>query len=391
MNYGNLDLPEKEYHLEPEKEINLSRGDLNFNTPNYVIDAAIEAMKTGYTHYIYRYGKSSYTAPQLGLPDLRNAIRQYYRKYGVTYEENEILVTSGSASALYLIFNYCLNQGDEVLVTEPTYPGYFKILERIGVKITQIPLNREDNWDLDTDYLNEKLSSETKMVVLCNPLNPTGKVFSKRELDAVAEIVQDKKIKILSDEIYNEYIWNGLQHNALTEIPEMKDNTFVVQSFSKTFSMTGWRLGYILGSKKEIMELSKLPIGYTPATFIQKAGSVALRGLISCDQWGPPTFIELWRREITRRLRFFHQELHKIDGVICRFPDSTFYLWPDFKELNMTTNQVVELIANKNVIVDPGTKYGDNCDGHVRIGMVQPYYYLEEAANRIHSLFENLQ
>ena len=263
VSFGDLDLPEKEYRLEPEKEINLSRGDLNFNTPSYIVDAAYKAMKNGYTHYVYRYGMSSYTAPQLGLPDLRNAIRQYYRKYGVIYEEDEILVTSGSASALYIIFNRYLNKGDEVIVTEPTYPGYFKILNRIGTKIAKMPLKREDNWELDTSKLNDKISKETKMIVLCNPLNPTGKVLSMHELEAVADIVQDREIKILSDEIYNEYIWNGLKHNALTKIQEM---------YCGKFNAAFWLVS-------EIKIASDFPIYFSARIFNQRCalgvGSIA--------------------------------------------------------------------------------------------------------------------
>ena len=389
MNYGKLDLNEEEYPLEPEKEINLSRGDLNFNTPLHIIDAANQAMRRGFTHYSYRYGDLSYHSPQLGLPDLRNAISTYYQKYGTSYNQDEILVTSGSASALYLIFNRYLAKGDEVIVTDPTYPGYFKILNKMGVKIHKLPLERINKWEINIDELNDKISRKTKMVILCNPLNPSGKVMREDELKGITDIVQEKELMVLSDEIYNEYIWGSLKHKAISAIDDMKNRTFVVQSFSKTFSMTGWRLGYVMSSSSKIKELSQVPTGYIPSTFIQKAGSLALRELTSNDRWGPSTFLEMWRREIQRRLHFLYKILSDIDGVKCSLPDATYYLWPDFSDLDLRTQDVVTLLQRKNVSVDPGTKYGDLCEGHVRIGMVQPFHYLEEAANRIQEIFKD--
>lgn len=391
MAYGELGLPEDKYPLEKEKEINLARGDLNFLTPNYIIEAAYDAMKEGFTHYIYRYGKSTVRRSIQGLPELQEAVCAYYSKYNVLYEPEEVMVTNGSAIALYIIFNRFLKTGDEVILTDPTYAGYFRILNYLKAKIVYVPLIEEEGFRLDSETLRGAVTPKTKLIVICNPLNPAGKVFTDKELIEVADVTIENDLMVLSDEIYNEFVWGGRRHFAITSIDGMKERTMVVQSFSKTFAMTGWRLGYIMTSKEIIQKISEIPVNYAAATFIQRAGATALRKLHCHDIWGPPTHIELWRRELLRRLKFFHKELNDIEGIDCQFPEATFYLWPNFRNLGITTDDFVKLIAEKNVKMDPGTRYGPSGEGHARFGMVQPYYYIEEAARRIKDTLKSLR
>lgn len=382
MPYREVDLEESEYKLENSKEINLSRGDLNFQTPDVVIEEAYNAMKRGYTHYIYRYGSPPYCGSQRGLPELREAACSYYGKYNPSYTPDEVLVTSGSGTALNLIFNAFLKTNDEVVLTDPTYAGYFKDLEYIKINKRYVPLVEDEHWKLDVDALEKVVSSKTRMMVLCNPLNPTGKVFDEKELNAIASLATKYDFSVLADEIYNEYTWNGKRHHSISSIDGMKDRTIVVQSFSKTFAMTGWRLGYILAPKNILDKVVNTPLSYTAATFIQKAGAAGLRNLYSYDAWGAPSHIELWRRELYRRLKFFHEELTKIKGVECQFPDATFYLWPKLN-LSVSTNKFIKALEEKKVFVDPGPKYGPSGENHIRFGMTQPFYYLEEAIERI--------
>jgi len=381
LSYRDLDLPENQYPLEKEKEINLSRGDLNFLTPDYVIETAYTAMKEGFTHYIYRYGKSTLQRSKQGLPELQEAVCSYYSNYGVNYEPDEVFVTNGSAIALYMIFVEYVKTG-KVVLTDPTYPGYLRNLRYMKANYS-FATQKDEGFRLDADVLREAVTPETKLMVICNPLNPTGTVYTEKELREVADIAMENDIMVLSDEIYEKMIWDGGEHFALSSIDGMKERTLIVQSFSKTFAMTGWRLGYIIGPNEILQKLADGPVGSAAATFIQRAGAAALRKLNCHDIWGPPTHIELWRRELYRRLKLMRDALNEIDGVECRFPESTFYLWPDFSGLGLSTEKVTKLLEEKRVMVDPGTKYGPSCDGHVRIGMVQPYYYIEEAAKRI--------
>lgn len=381
MGYRDLDLPEDQYPLEKEKEINLSRGDLNFLTPNYVIEAAYTAMKEGFTHYIYRFGKSTTHISKQGLPELQEAICSYYSNYGVSYEPDEVLVTNGSAIALYMVFSEYVKAG-KVVLTDPTYPGYLRNLNYMKADFS-FAAQKDEGFRLDADALREAVTPETKLMVICNPSNPTGTVYTENELMEVADIAIENDIMVLSDEIYEKFIWDGGEHLALSSIDGMKERTLIVQSFSKTFAMTGWRLGYIIGPNEILKRLANSPIGYSAATFIQRAGAAALRKLNCHDIWGQPTHIELWRRELYRRLNLMREALNDIEEVKCRFPEATFYLWPDFSKLGLSTEKVIKLLEEKRVMVDPGTKYGPSCDGHVRIGMVQPYYYVKEATKRI--------
>ena len=388
MDYRDLDLPEDQYPLEKEKEINLSRGDLNFLTPDYVIEAAYTAMKEGFTHYIYRFGKSTVHRSKQGLSELQESVCSYYSTYGVNYNPDEVLVTNGSASALYLIFAEYVKVG-KVVLTDPTYPGYLRNLHYLNADYS-VAAQKDKGFRLDTDALRDVVTPETKLMVICNPLNPTGTVYTEKELREVADIAIENDLVVLSDEIYEKFIWDGGEHFALSSIDGMKERTLIVQSFSKTFAMTGWRLGYIVGPNEILQRLAGSTIGYAAATFIQRAGAAALRTLNCHDIWGPPTHIELWRRELYKRLNLMRDSLNEIEGVKCRFPESTFYLWPDFSGLGLSSEGIVKLLDEKRVMVDPGTKYGPSCDGHVRIGMVQPYYYIEEAAKRIKEALSSL-
>jgi aspartate/methionine/tyrosine aminotransferase len=339
MGYRELDLPEDQYPFEKEKEINLSRGDLNFLTPDYVIEAAYDAMKEGFTHYIYRFGKSTVHRSKQGLSELQESVCSYYSTYGANYEPNEVLVTNGSASALYLIFAEYAKAG-KVVLTDPTYPGYLRNLSYLNVDYS-VATQKDDGFRLDADALREAVTPKTKLMVICNPLNPTGTVYTEKELREVADIAIENDLVVLSDEIYEKFIWDGGEHFALSSIEGMKERT------------------------------------------LKRAGAAALRTLNCHDIWGPPTHIELWRRELYRRLNHMRDALNEFEGVECRFPESTFYLWPDFSGLGLSSDDIQKLLEKKRVMVDPGTKYGPSCDGRVRIGMVQPYYYIEEAAKRI--------
>jgi len=353
--------------------LDLTAGEPDFAPPESAAEGARAAIAAN---------KGRYTAAG-GIPELRAEVaKRAEADFGLRFAPEQIVVTAGAKIAIGQALLCLVNPGDEVLIPAPFWTSYPEMVKLAGGEPLILPASRESGFKITPKQVLDA-AGEAKILILNSPGNPTGITYSPAELEEIAKAVLRTDLIVFSDEIYEKMIWDGGEHFALSSIDGMKERTLIVQSFSKTFAMTGWRLGYIIGPNEILQKLADGPVGSAAATFIQRAGAAALRKLNCHDIWGPPTHIELWRRELYRRLKLMRDALNEIDGVECRFPESTFYLWPDFSGLGLSTEKVTKLLEEKRVMVDPGTKYGPSCDGHVRIGMVQPYYYIEEAAKRI--------
>jgi aminotransferase len=256
--------------------------------------------------------------------------------------------------------------------------AYSNIIEYCGAIEKGVPLKNEKDYRLDADALNEKVNKKTKMIVICNPNNPSGTVFSYQELMKIAEIAQDNKLIILSDEVYSEFVWDGRKHISIACLPEMKERTIISSSFSKTFAMTGWRLGYLLADSYLIKKMQKIPLGYRTNTFVQIAGVEALNG-----SWKP---VEEMRGEYEKRRNFMVPRLNDIDGIRCHNPEGAFYLFPSFKELGIKSEAFcTSLLIKKRILARPGTAFGKSCEYHMRIPLIKPIDVLEKIASDIES------
>ncbi len=351
--------------------IKLSSGDPDFATPPHIIEAAHRALSEGATHY----------TPTSGLPRLKEAISEYYRKFDLNVDPNaEVIVTPGSQQALYLTLASVLGPGDEVLISDPSYTVYEPTIKFLGARPVRFPLDRENNFHPDLDAMEAKVSDRTKMILICTPNNPTGTVLSKTDLEAVAQVAREHDLLVVSDEIYSEFIWGDGRHLSIAALPGMKERTVVIVSFSKTFAMTGWRLGYLIADGALVKQMLKLQgnMVLCPAAFVQMAGVAALTG-----PWEP---VKAMRREYEDRVNFLAGRLDEIDGVSCPKPEGAFYLFPDISQVCTSSRKFCDgLLEERKLAATAGVHFGPLGEGHIRLALVRPVDVLSEAADRIES------
>jgi len=350
-----------------EEVIDLTLGEPEFNTPAHVIDAAYKAMKEGYTHY----------EDIEGLKELRETIAQYYSKYGVNYSFSNVLITAGSSTAMYMALVTLLKAGDEAIVFEPYYPFYYRQIEHTGAKPVKVPLSEDEGFHLNIDQLQNAVTNRTRVIIFATPNNPTGTVLTKKELTEIANIAKERDLVVVSDEVYNEFVWNGHEHVTIASIDGMKERTIIMNGVSKTFAMTGWRVGYAIAPVKIAMRMARVPISSSSqvATFAQIAGIEALRHAL--EQ------IKDTIKEYQKRAQYFSKRLNEIKGIECPMPEATFYVFPSIKGLDISSEKFTRGLLNHKVKVVNGTQFGDSGEGHVRMSLCKPIEILEEAANRI--------
>jgi len=351
---------------EMEGVMNLGGGDPDFDTPIHIRDTAIKALNEGKTHY----------PPNQGLADLRKAVAEYHAKDNVDWTASEATITAGSGISLFVSMAGTVNPGEEVVLLEPYFLDYSNIVEYVGAREAGVALDEKRGYRLDAEALNEKVTRKTKMIVLCNPNNPSGTVFTETELKEIADIAIDNDILILSDEVYREFVWDGGKHLSIASLPGMKERTIICSSFSKTFAMTGWRLGYVLADEAITKRLQKIPIGYRTNTFTQIAGVIAMKG--------PRDSVEKMIKEFDRRRRFMVPRLEEIEGIRCHMPEGAFYLFPNIEGIGVRSEPFCEsLLKEKKLLVRPGTAFGKSGEYHMRIPLIKPVNTLEEIAVKI--------
>lgn len=346
--------------------INLAGGDPDFDTPGHITDALQNAIAGGKTHY----------PPTHGLPALRSAIAEYHGKQGVDWEAGEVTVTAGSGVSLFASTAGTVNPGEEVALLEPYFMAYSNLVEYIGAREVGVPMDEDKGYRLDLEALKERVTGKTKMIVICNPNNPSGTVFTKEELKGIADLAIDEDLLVLSDEVYCEFVWDGREHTTIASLPGMRERTIISSSFSKTFAMTGWRLGYVIADKSITSRIQKIPLGYRTNTFVQIAGVAAMRG-----SWEP---VEAMAEEYDRRRMFMVPRLSEIEGINCHNPEGAFYLFPNIGGLGMGSEEFCEsLLKEKKILARPGTAFGVTGESHMRIPLIKPVEVLDEIAQSI--------
>ncbi len=356
--------------------INLSAGDPDFDQPEFINRTVYEAMKAGYTHYSFN-----------GEPDFKESIAEYYRKYGVDVDpKTQVSITSGGSQGIFLAFSAFLNPGDEIIIMNPAYQGYNQPAEYFGAELVRT--RQKKNWKglfrPDFESIQNAVTKNTKAILICNPDNPCGSVWTKKELETLADIAIEKDLIVMSDEIYTEFVWNDNKHSTIIDIPGMIDRTLVLMSFSKTFAWTGCRAGYVIAGPELMKIINLVPTGIcsVPVPF-QKAGVKALE-----KGWG---FVDLMRKEYQKRVDYMVKRLNEIEGIFCPFPEGTFYVLPDISSLGISSSKfVTELYKKEKVRCAPGTQYGDMGEGHIRFALVRPVEVLEEACSRLEDFIQKL-
>lgn len=353
----------KEMKEAGEDVIGLGGGEPDFDTPQPIKDKAIEELLKGNTHYAI--GK--------GLPALREKIAEKLLiDNSIDVSSEDIIVTPGAKMAIYLSVRACINVGDEVLIPTPSWVSYSEIVKSCGGIPVAVPLNSEDNYYLSKESLELYTSEKSKLIIICSPNNPTGRMYSRNEIKELISFVQEKDITIISDEVY-EKIYYTNKPISPASFDELKDITLTVNGFSKAYAMTGWRLGYVAGPPKYIKTISKLFTHTITGTspFIQEAAIVAF----DCDE-----YVEKMRTDYSQRKNYFIQSLNSIPGVTCIVPDGAFYAWCRF---DVEGNIADELLNNAKVIGVPGIAYGKGFDKYIRFSFASGMDELKEATKRI--------
>jgi aminotransferase len=354
---------------EMDNVISLGVGEPDFRTPGNVLDEAI---------YTLEKRRTTYTS-NAGHPKLRKAIADYMdERYGVKYEPaNQICVTVGVSEAIDIAMRAILDPGDEVLLVEPCYVSYRACVLLAGGVPVSIPTRMENNFRVEASEVAERITDKTKAILLCYPNNPTGAVMERADWDALCDVLRDKNILLISDEVYAELSYTGNEHVCAASLPGMYDRTLVLNGFSKAYAMTGWRLGYACGPKDLIAAMVKIHqyvIMCAPTT-AQLAGIEALKN--GADG------VAKMRRDYNGRRRFMLNSFNEM-GLPCFEPLGAFYLFPSVKHTDMTSEEFCErLLKEQRLAIVPGTAFGECGEGHVRCSYAYSIEELKEALTRL--------
>lgn len=359
---------------EMKDAISLGVGEPDFTTPWAIREAGIYSLEKGQTHY----------TANAGLIELREAICEYNeRKYGITYDpKKEVIVTVGGSEAIDLMVRTLVSAGDEVLIPEPCFVCYKPCTLMAGGTPVPIETKEEDEFRLLPEQLKAKITDKTKLLILPYPNNPTGGVMSKKDLEAIAEVLRGTNIMVLSDEIYGELRYGEEKHTPFSAIEGMRERTVVVNGFSKTFAMTGWRLGYALGPERIIKLMTKVHqygIMSAPTT----AQHAAIEALRSCDD-----DVEEMRQEYNYRRRYIVDGFRAM-GLSCFEPLGAFYVFPCIKSTGMTSEEFCQkLLEEEKVAVVPGNAFGESGEGFIRCSYAYSINNIQEALKRIENFVE---
>ncbi len=349
--------------------ISLGVGEPDFVTPWPIREAGIYSLEKGRTYY----------TANAGLMELREEICNYNkRKYNIEYDpKSEVLVTVGGSEAIDLLVRCIVNPGDEVLIPEPSFVCYKPCTQMAGGKAVPIETFEKDGFRLLPEQLKAHITDKTKLLILPFPNNPTGGVMSKADLEALAEVLRGTNIMVLSDEIYGELRYDDEGHTPFSAIDGMRERTIIVNGFSKTFAMTGWRLGYALGPAEIIKAMTKLHqygIMSSPTT----SQFAAIEALRSCDD-----DVKNMRDEYNYRRRFIVDGFRNM-GLSCFEPLGAFYVFPCIKSLGMTSEEFAnKLLMEEKVAVVPGNAFGESGEGFIRCSYAYSIDSIDEALKRI--------
>ena len=348
--------------------IHLGIGEPDFDTPAYIRKAADAALEAGYTHY----------GPAAGLPEFRKLIASTWRqRRGLTCEAANVVVTPGAKPILFFTMLATLEAGDEVLIPSPAFPNYVSIAEFLGARVVPVPLVAERGFDLDLAILAARITSRTRMILLNSPHNPTGGVLPRATLEAVADLARRHDLIVMSDEIYADMVYDG-EAVSIATLPGMAERTVVVDGFSKTYAMTGWRLGFGIMPEPLAKQLAMLMNNSNSctATFVQKAGEVALTG--------PQDEVRAMVAEFRARRALVVNGLNAIPGVCCGMPAGAFYAFPNVVVPGLTSGELADrLLDQAGVVTLPGTGFGPEGEGYLRLSYANSQANLREGLRRI--------
>ncbi|MFH1729313.1 MAG: pyridoxal phosphate-dependent aminotransferase [Pseudomonadota bacterium] len=354
--------------------IHLEIGEPDFDTPKNIIKAAQKALDDGFTHY----------NPAPGLPQLRQTIAEEMNKTrNIDVKLENVVVVPGGKPTMFYAMLALVNEGDEVIYPNPGFPIYESVINFLGAKAVPIPLREEKNFAFDVEEFASLITDKTKMVIINTPQNPTGGVLEKDDMQKIANILKDKDIWVLSDEIYDRIIYDNFEHTSITQFEGMLEKTIILNGYSKTFAMTGWRLGYGIMPEPLAVQIAKLSINCHSCTaaFSQVAGIEALKG--------PQDEVLAMVEEFRKRRDFFVDGLNSIKGITCIKPKGAFYVFPNITETGMTSKEIEKLLLEEaGIAALAGSAFGKYGEGYLRFSYANSIENIDKALGRISKILE---
>lgn len=366
----------KALEAQGKEIVHLEIGEPDFDTPRNITDAAIKALKDGWTHY----------NPSAGLPDLRETIAQEIAKTRrIKVNRDMVVVTPGGKPIMFFTILALVNEGDEVIYPNPGFPIYESVIEFVGAKAVPIQLREENDFRLDTDELKKLVTNKTKLIIINSPQNPTGGILTQDDLREIADIALARDIMVLADEIYSRIIYEG-EHHSITAFPGMQERTIILDGYSKTYAMTGWRLGYGVMREDLAVLIAKLQTNSNSCTasFTQRAGIEAITG--------PQDEVAKMVAEFQRRRDVVVEGLNAIPRINCRTPKGAFYVFPNIKKTGWEAKKLADYVLNEaGVAVLAGTSFGKFGEGYIRLSYANSVENIKKGLSRIEKALQNVK
>jgi aminotransferase len=356
--------------------ISLGIGEPDFTPPEHVLEAAKQAITEGKTHY----------TPSNGIPELREALaKKFTREYGLFYNpEDEILVTVGATEAVFIALLALINPGDEVLIPDPGFLCYKPAVLIAGGVPVSIPMLEDDGFKPDVETVTSLITKKSRVIIINSPNNPTGSILSYNELAELGKLAVENDLIVISDEVYEKILYDNVKHHCLATFPDMHERTIVVNSFSKTYAMTGFRVGYAVAAENLISAML-LVQQFTIACVdgpAQYAATAALEG--------SQEFVAEMVSKFDKRRRLVYERLSEIQGFSCALPKGAFYAFPNIKAFKTSSADFSEfLLKEAKVVVTPGSSFGEDGEGFVRLSFATAYEEIAEALDRVEKALES--
>lgn len=359
--------------LGVEGLVHLEIGEPDFSTPQHIIDAAKRALDEGHTHY----------TPNAGYKDLREQIaKKVLEDNGIEARpESDIIVTAGAMQAISSAILVTIDPGDEVLIPDPGYESFSRQVKFADGVPVPVQVKEEEEFRLNPKGVEKAITKKTKMIVVNTPSNPTGSVMAQEDLEGIAELAKQHDLLVLSDEIYEKILYDGAKHHSIASFPDMADRTITVFAFSKTYAMTGWRVGYAVGPKPIVKEMTKIQEFYVTCapSICQRAALAALEGSQDC--------VREMLHEFSRRRDFMYNELTQLKRLSCVRPKGAFYLFPNIAGTGLRSEETAKILLEKGkVVTAPGRAFGKHGDNFLRISLGTSIQNLKSAAERIRTM-----
>ncbi len=365
----------REMERQGKSVVHFEIGEPDFNTPENIKQAGIKAIQENYTHY----------SPAQGILELRETIAEYITKTrGIEVSPEEVVITPGGKDVILFTATAILDEGDEAIYPNPGYPIYESAIKIAGAKPVPMPLREENDFAFDREEFKKLITPKTRLIIVNSPGNPTGGILSVEDLEFIADIAKKNDIMVLSDEIYSRIIYDGEFH-SIASLPGMKERTIILDGFSKTYAMTGWRLGYSVSNKELAKNFVKLATNSFSCvtTFVQMAGIEALKG--------PQDAVEEMRKKYEERRNLIIKGLNEIPGFRVKMPKGAFYAFPNIEGTGKSSKELSDYLLNEaGVATLPGTSFGKYGEGFIRFSYATSLENIEEGLKRVKEAMSKL-